>query len=80
MGAAARPGRRDRGGSTSEPAKARIDEYFSRQSEIAETEAVAALDSDRYLQMLVTLDALIEDLTAARGEPRARNAGPRPAS
>ncbi|WP_068161832.1 CYTH and CHAD domain-containing protein [Rhodococcus phenolicus] len=53
-----------------EPAKARIDEYFSRQSEIAETEAVAALDSDRYLQMLVTLDALIEDLTAARGASR----------
>ncbi|MCK8670638.1 CYTH and CHAD domain-containing protein [Rhodococcus sp. HM1] len=48
-----------------EPAKARIDEYFSRQSEIAGIEAVAALDSDRYLQMLLALDALIEGLATA---------------
>jgi CHAD domain-containing protein len=48
-----------------EPAKARIDEYFSRQSEIAATEAAAALDSARYLQMLLTLDSLVAGLAAA---------------
>ncbi|WP_072815428.1 CYTH and CHAD domain-containing protein [Rhodococcus zopfii] len=48
-----------------EPAKARIDEYFSRQSEIAAIEAAVTLDSDRYLQMLLALDALLAGLTAA---------------
>ncbi|MFZ2528612.1 MAG: CYTH and CHAD domain-containing protein [Rhodococcus sp. (in: high G+C Gram-positive bacteria)] len=45
-----------------EATKARIDDYFSGRSEAAAAEAVGTLDSERYLEMLAALDALIDGL------------------
>lgn len=45
-----------------EATKTRIDEYFSAKSETARIEALAALDSQRYLSLLHSLDTLVADL------------------
>lgn len=51
---------------------ARVNEYFSEQTEAARDSAITTLDSDRYLALLTSLDQFVEGLAA--GSPRERRA------
>ena len=61
-----------------EATRARIDEYFTAKASAARVEAIDTLDSGRYLELLRSLDALIDGLA----EPDGREQGghrPKPA-
>ncbi|MEE2033960.1 CYTH and CHAD domain-containing protein [Rhodococcus chondri] len=60
-----------------EATKARIDEYFSAKSDAARIESIEALDSERYVELLAGIDALIDQLSVAPSKHRKR-AGLRP--